>query len=39
MADIAIVFHWSLESMDAMSLLELTEWHERAARRWPKDEE
>ncbi len=30
MADIAVVFHWSLESLDAMPLIELAEWRERA---------
>lgn len=30
MANIAVVFHWSLAAMDAMDLLELIDWHERA---------
>lgn len=30
MADIATVFHWSLESMDAMPLGELADWRQRA---------
>lgn len=33
MADIAVAFHWSLASMDAMSVNELAAWRERAARR------
>lgn len=30
MADIAAIFHWSLASMDAMSLEDLAAWRERA---------
>jgi glutathione S-transferase len=37
MADLAIVFHWSPATMDAMSLPELVAWHERAARRHNPD--
>ena len=33
MADIAAVFHWSLESMAAMSLPELMGWQRRAVER------
>ncbi len=33
MADLAIVFHWSLRDMDSMSLGELMEWRERARQR------
>ena len=32
MADIATVFHWSLSSMEAMSLKELAEWRQLAAK-------
>ena len=34
MADIAAVFHWSLESMAAMPLPELLGWQRRAVHRW-----
>lgn len=34
MADIALVFHWSPEQMNAMSLSELMGWLERARERW-----
>lgn len=30
MADVAVVFHWPLADMSAMSLAELAEWRERA---------
>jgi len=30
MADIALVFHWSPETMDAMDIAELMEWREAA---------
>lgn len=30
MADLAIVFHWAPRDMDAFSLPELMDWHERA---------
>jgi hypothetical protein len=30
MADIATVFHWSPQSMDGLSLIELMDWRERA---------
>lgn len=33
MADIAVVFHWSLDCMDEMSIGELLEWRCRAAER------
>ncbi|MDP3639466.1 MAG: GpE family phage tail protein [Azonexus sp.] len=33
MADIAVVFHWSLASLDAMDLNELAEWRDHADRR------
>lgn len=34
MADIAAVFHWSLETMAAMTLPELLGWQHRAVERW-----
>ncbi len=34
MADIAAVFHWPLESMEAMSLPDLLDWQRRAVERW-----
>lgn len=30
MADLAIIFHWTPDSMKDMSLTELTQWRERA---------
>lgn len=33
MADIAVVFHWSPEVMDGMSVEELMAWRERARER------
>jgi ribonuclease D len=33
MADIAFVFHWQLDALDALSLPDLMQWRERAARR------
>ncbi|PKO49024.1 MAG: GpE family phage tail protein [Betaproteobacteria bacterium HGW-Betaproteobacteria-4] len=39
MADIAAVFHWSLESMEAMSLEELIDWRQQAAERSPGAEQ
>jgi hypothetical protein len=30
MADIAVVFHWTPQAMDGMSLTELMDWRERA---------
>jgi len=39
MADIAVVFHWSLESMEALEVSELLAWRERAAKRCGVDEE
>lgn len=37
MADIAIVFHWSPEVMDAWGLDELMAWHDRARTRYEAD--
>ena len=34
MADIALVFGWTPESMGGLSLEELMEWRERARERW-----
>ena len=34
MADLALVFHWRPDDMDAMNLGELMEWRERARRRY-----
>ncbi|WP_234085326.1 GpE family phage tail protein [Azonexus sp. R2A61] len=36
MADIAVVFHWTPESMNPMELDELCAWRARAAARMPK---
>lgn len=33
MADVAIIFHWSPDDMDRMSLSELMGWREQAAKR------
>lgn len=33
MADLAVVFHWSLPVLDEMGLTELMDWHARAAAR------
>ena len=33
MADLAVVFHWAPSEMAEFTLLELTEWRERARRR------
>jgi Phage P2 GpE len=30
MADIAVVFHWTPQAMDSLSLAELMDWRERA---------
>ncbi|MYM70545.1 GpE family phage tail protein [Pseudoduganella sp. FT55W] len=30
MADIAVVFHWTPQAMDGMSLAELMDWREQA---------
>lgn len=38
MADIALVFHWTPETMDPMTLTELAEWRERARKRWETNE-
>lgn len=37
MADIAIVFHWAPQVMDAWSLEELVAWHDRARARYEMD--
>lgn len=34
MADIAAVFHWSLETLSAMPLRELIDWRRRAVECW-----
>ena len=34
MADIALVFHWTPESMDRMTLADLVAWREKARARW-----
>jgi hypothetical protein len=34
MADIAVVFHWPPQAMDAFTLTELAEWHGRAVDRF-----
>ncbi|XQR89496.1 GpE family phage tail protein [Stutzerimonas urumqiensis] len=36
MADIALVFHWAPEQMNAMPLHELMDWRERARERWER---
>jgi hypothetical protein len=36
MADIALVFHWTPATMDAMSLSELMAWRERARVRYER---
>lgn len=36
MADIAMVFHWGPEQMNAMALTELMAWRERARERWER---
>lgn len=33
MADIAFVFHWSPDALDALSVQDLMQWRGRAARR------
>lgn len=33
MADLAMVFHWRPADMDAMPLIELADWRERARQR------
>ncbi len=38
MADLAIVFGWSLTDLDAMDLHELLEWRERARIRYAPDQ-
>jgi hypothetical protein len=38
MADIAAIFHWSLESMEKFSLTELSDWREKARQRSGSDE-
>ncbi|RQR25585.1 GpE family phage tail protein [Burkholderia sp. Bp9142] len=39
MADIALVFHWSPDVMDAMSLPDLMGWRERARVRYERGDE
>jgi hypothetical protein len=39
MADIALVFHWTPQSMDGFSLAELMDWRERARVRWSNESE
>ena len=34
MADIAAVFHWPLDRLEAMDAVELFAWRERAVDRW-----
>lgn len=34
MADVALVFHWGPAEMESLTLTELTEWRERARKRW-----
>ncbi|AZZ97998.1 GpE family phage tail protein [Pseudoalteromonas sp. R3] len=34
MADIAIVFRWQLSEMDALSIVDLMQWREKAINRW-----
>lgn len=38
MADIATVFHWPPDVMEAMAILELAEWREQARRRTTGDD-
>jgi len=38
MANIAVIFHFSLADMQQLSLVELAEWHERAVDRTGKDD-
>lgn len=37
MADLAIVFHWAPQDMDALTVSELMEWRERARARSQAD--
>ena len=39
MADIAVVFHWTPQTMDGMTLTELMEWLERARVRSQPEED
>lgn len=39
MADLAIVFHWSPDQMQDMTLSELMDWRERARKRSQPDAE
>ncbi len=39
MADIAVVFHWTPQAMDGLSLSELMDWRERARVRFCNDDE
>ncbi|WP_443749695.1 GpE family phage tail protein [Asticcacaulis solisilvae] len=34
MSDIAVIFHWDPEKMEAMSLEDLSRWREKAVSRW-----
>ncbi|HZG31906.1 MAG TPA: GpE family phage tail protein [Sphingopyxis sp.] len=34
MADIAAIFHWSRESLEALDMFELLDWRQRAVARW-----
>lgn len=36
MADIAAIFHWSRESLEALDLFDLIAWRQRAVARWNK---
>ncbi|HEN3559211.1 TPA: GpE family phage tail protein [Yersinia enterocolitica] len=39
MADIAVVFHWSLPDLWVMTVPDLLDWRERAVARWGTTEE
>lgn len=39
MADLAAVFHWGPDALDAMELEDLLDWRERAIARLPSAEE
>lgn len=39
MADIALVFHWSPEVMNSLTLAELMDWRERARVRYESEEQ
>lgn len=34
MADLAVVFHWTPDAMDRMSLVELADWRDKAIERF-----